>query len=381
MSAAAPAGSSMTSAEVLARAAAGGLPRGLLLPFHEVRVLRWDDATGTGRVEAVRRNRFDDWFYGCHFLTDPVMPGCWGLDGVWQALRLFAAWRGLERCDKPLGMEGVSFFGQIRPYDKEIVYAVEVLSVERDGAEALVTGKATVSVDGTTVYSIESAQVGTAFWEGDGAAEPAVVESPARPFRARLSYDEFRARNSLSPAEVVALSRGALFAETPGELPMLPDSLMLEVGEVHSLKTDAATGEGEVVASRSNRPNEWFFAMNGGTKPAALLVDGVWQLIGVYHAWTGSAGTGRALGFERVEFFDSVRPEDARVVTRVRVVKAFRAPLSGDAFVRADAEVWADGRKILACTNANVGCHKNIRYADYPLESEMSLGGKLKIKD
>ena len=379
MSAAAPA-SSVSPAELLERAEAGGLPRGLLTPFHEVRLIRWDEASQTGRIEAVRRNRFDDWFYACHFLSDPVMPGCWGLDAVWQALRLFAAWRGLPACDKPLGMDGVSFFGQIRPYDREIVYAVDVTAVERDGEEALVTGRATVSVDGVPVYAIASAQVGTQYWESDGAAAPKIDPVPARPYTARLTWDEFQRRGSFSPAEVVALSRGTLVSGAPGEMPLLPDSLMLEISEVHRLERDPATGEGAVVASRGNSPTEWFYSMNGGVKPAALLVDAVWQMMGVYHAWTGSAGTGRALGFERVEFFGAVVPRDAALVTRVRILKSFRAPLTGDVLVRADAEVFADGRKIMACQNASVGCHRGIRYDDYPLRSEMAFGGKLKIK-
>jgi 3-hydroxyacyl-[acyl-carrier protein] dehydratase/trans-2-decenoyl-[acyl-carrier protein] isomerase len=380
MSAALKSPAGYTRAELVALADSGVLPRALLMPFHEVRLVRWDEATGTGRIEAVRRNRFDDWFYACHFLGDPVMPGCWGLDGVWQALRLFAAWRGIAGCDKPLGMDGVSFFGQIRPYDREIVFAVDVLSIERDGDEALVTGKATVSVDGTPVYTMDSAQVGTTFWESEGSAEPALPAASTAEHRAPVDWSGFKGRDAFSAAEVVALSRGVLVAGAPGEMPLLPDSLMLEITDVRRIGADAATGEGEVLATRSNGPGEWFFPMNAGTKPAALLVDGVWQLMGVFHAWSGSVGTGRALGFERVEFFGAVKPTDARLVYRLRVLKSVRAP-NGDAFVRADAEVFADGRKVMACSNANVGCHKNIRYADYPLRSEMGFGGKLKIKE
>jgi len=61
-------------------------------------------------------------------------------------------------------------------------------------------------------------------------------------------------------------------------------------------------------------------------------------------------------------------------------VRYSRAP-NADAFVRADAKVHAGGRLILACANLSVGCHKNIRYAGYPLPSEMALGGKLKIRE
>ncbi len=356
------------------------LPGGLLAPFDEVRAISWDEASGTGRVEAVRRNRLDDWYYPCHFLGDPVMPGCWGLDGVWQALRLFASWRGLP-ATKPLGMEGVSFFGQIRPYDREVVYCVDVLSVERDGPEVLVTGKATVSVDGVPVYTIDSAQAGSAYWESDGAAEPALPPVPARALPTPLSWAEFQARESMTRAEVIALSSGRLVADAPAEMPLLPDSLMREVSEVNRLSRDAATGEGEVLACRDNGPREWFYAMSPGAKPAALLVDAVWQLIGVFHAWSGSAGAGRALGFERVEFHGEVRPEDPRMTVRVKVLKTFRAPSTGDAFVRADAEVFAGGRKVMTCVNASVGCHRGIRYADYPFASALSRGGRLSGRD
>ena len=351
------------------------LPTGLLTPFHEVRESKWDEASGTGRIVTVRKNRFDDWFYACHFLTDPVMPGCWGLDAVWQTLRHFAGQRGLPAC-KPLGMEGVSFFGQIRPYDKEVVYTVDILSLEKDGADFLLTGKATVTVDGVPVYSIDSAQVGTAFWESDGAAAPALPPARTDAYTAPLTWAQFKSAASFSAPEIVAMSRGSLVSDAPNEMPLLPDSLMLEVGDVRRITAEPA----ELLATRANAPTEWFFSMNGGVKPAALLVDGVWQLTGVYHAWSGSAGTGRALGFERVEFHGDVSPNDGDIVYHVRIVKTFRAP-TGDMFIRADAEVYAGARKVMTIVNANVGCHKNIRYADYPLASAMSTGGKLKIKE
>ncbi|OGR97584.1 MAG: hypothetical protein A2V88_15720 [Elusimicrobia bacterium RBG_16_66_12] len=326
----------------------------------------------------MRRNRFDEWFYGCHFLGDPVMPGCWGVDAVWQCLKFFAAWRGLAGCDKSLGMENVSFFGQIRPYDKAVVYRVEVLSVERSDGDVLITGKASVSVDGTPVYTIDGAQVGTAFWEAP-ATKPKMIPtgddgSAMRP----LTYDEFASRGHFSRAELVALSRGCLVSDPPGEIALLPSDLMLEVGRIERIACDPATGEGEVLASRPNAPTDWFYAMTPGVKPAALSIDAVWQLIGVFQAWSRNAGTGRALGFERVEVFDDIRPEDRDIRYEIRVLKTVRAAETGDAFVRADATVFADGRPILSCSNANVGVHKDIRYVDYPVASAMAFGGRLK---
>lgn len=353
------------------------LPRSLLLPFHEVTELSWDEASGTGRLVAARRNRLDDWFYACHFAGDPVMPGCWGVDAVWQCLRLFAAWRGWKGCDKALGMEDARFFGQIRPYDERVVYAVDIVSVEESDGERLLTAKAGVSVDGAPVYSIGEAQVGTAFWESAPAKPPEEPPPPAAPLLRGLTFEEFSAKETLSAAEVLALAHGALI-DAPGvEIGLLPSSLMLEVGKVHRLAIDAAGGEGRIVASRSNGPHEWFYPMNGETKPTALSIDAVWQLLGLFLSWSGNAGTGRALGFERVEVFDVVRPADRELLYEARVTRVSRAP-NGDAFARADADVFADGRRILSCAGASVGCHKGIRYSDYPRLGERARGGSLK---
>lgn len=351
----------------------------LLLPFHEVTRLEWDESSKTGLIEAVRHNRIDDWFYACHFIGDPVMPGCWGIDAVWQAMRVFAAWRGITRCDKTLGMENVSFFGQIRPHDRKIVYSVEIVSIEEAGGDTLMTGKASVSVDGTPVYSIGSAQIGTAYWESDPAGGPrAAAAACDAPMARALTYDEFAARNSFSQTEVIALSLGTLIKGASGEVGLLPSSLMLEVGRVRHLSFDEAAGEGRIVASKANNPLEWYYPMNSGLKPTALTVDAVWQLLGLFLTWRRNLGTGRALGFERVEVFDAISPKDKDILYEVRILRMTRT--EGDAFVRADAKVFADGRLVLSCANANVGCHKNIRYTDYPAASEMGFGGKLKTR-
>lgn len=356
------------------------LPSSLLLPFHEVTHLSWDAASGTGRIVAVRRNRLDDWFYPCHFQGDPVMPGCWGVDAAWQCLRFFAAWRGLAGCGKTMGMENVSFFGQIRPYDKEIVYVVDVISEESSDGETLLTGKATVAVDGTLVYTIGSLSVATAFWTDDSPAKPSAVPPAADAPIRRLRYEEFAAKEKLSHAEIVALSQGTLI-DAPGlEVGLLPSSLMLEVGAVDRLVFDEAAGEGSISATRENGPLEWFYPMTPGVKPTVLSIDALWQLMGLFLTWRRNPGTGRALGFERVEVFGEILPADRDIRYEISIVRYSRAP-NGDAFVRADALVRAGGRLILSATNLNVGCHKNIRYAGYPIPGEMAVGGKLKVRE
>lgn len=359
---------------------ASGMPIALLQPFHEIASIKWDQASGAGRIEAVRRNRPDDWLYACHFLGDPVMPGCWGIDALWQCLRFFAAWRGIAGCDKALGMEDVSFFGQIRPHDRTIRYAVDVVSAEISDGETLLTGKGSVAVDGVAVYSAGAVQVGTSFWQSDGAPCPAISRQKEKPLKARITYDEFSAKTSFSQAEILAVSQGALVKDAPVELGLLPSSLMLEVGEVHEISFDSSLGTGRIVASRRVDPGDWFYPMNGGVKPTALAIDAVWQLMGLFLVWSRNAGTGRALGFERVEVFDEVTRNDREIVYEIRVEKLSHAGANGDAFVNADARVFADGRLILSCVNARVGCHRGIRYADYPLQNEMAFGGALKIR-
>lgn len=361
--------------------ACGRLPGSLLLPFHEITHLSWDEEKKTGRIEAVRHNRVDEWFYSCHFLGDPVMPGCWGVDAVWQALRFFGAWRGLPDCAVTMGMEGVSFFGQIRPYDKKVTYSVDIVSIEESEGERMITGKAAVSVDGAPVYSIAVAQVGTSFFEAEAGVEPeAFVRAPEKPPERRLSRGEFSERSALSQAEVLALSQGSLVDAEGTEFGLLPSGLMLEVGRIHRISWDDAAGEGRIAASKQNGPLEWFYPMNGGTKPAALTIDAVWQLLGLFLAWRRNAGTGRALGLERVEVFRAIGPGDGEILYEVQVLKAVRNEATGDASVRADARVFVDGRLALKVANANVGCHANIRYSDYPMMSEMGFGGKLKIR-
>ena len=79
-----------------------------------------------GKISAERDVRLDDWFFQCHFLGDPVQPGCLGLDGVWQLLGFYCNWRGGARTGRALGCGEVEFFGQIRPHDGVMRYEIHV---------------------------------------------------------------------------------------------------------------------------------------------------------------------------------------------------------------------------------------------------------------
>ncbi len=116
-----------------------------------------------GRIVAERDVRLDDWFFQCHFLGDPVQPGCLGVDGVWQLLGFFCAWAGGLGAGRALGCGEVEFAGQIRPRDRCVRYEVTVrryTEIEKAGA-SMVIGDATVLVDDSPIYSIQRARVGT----------------------------------------------------------------------------------------------------------------------------------------------------------------------------------------------------------------------------
>ena len=115
-----------------------------------------------GQVVAERDVRVDDWFFQCHFLGDPVQPGCLGVDGVWQLVGFFCAWAGALGTGRALGCSEVEFSGQIRPHDSVVRYEIDIVRYQvlpASGA-AVAVGDATVAVDGDVIYSIKRAKVG-----------------------------------------------------------------------------------------------------------------------------------------------------------------------------------------------------------------------------
>jgi 3-hydroxyacyl-[acyl-carrier protein] dehydratase/trans-2-decenoyl-[acyl-carrier protein] isomerase len=101
----------------------------------------------------------DLWFFHCHFPGDPVMPGCLGLDAVWQLLGFFLGWRGNPGRGRALGSGEVKFTGEVLPSASVLRYHIQIRRViERK----LVMGiaDATVSIDGKDIYSMEKLRVG-----------------------------------------------------------------------------------------------------------------------------------------------------------------------------------------------------------------------------
>lgn len=122
-------------------------------------------AYGHGLVLAELDVHPDLWFFKCHFEGDPVMPGCLGLDALWQLVGVFLGWSGHPGRGRALGVGDVKFFGQILPDAKRVTYRIDIKRVFKLKL-VLGIGDGTVSVDGREIYSAKSLRVGLMGAEG-----------------------------------------------------------------------------------------------------------------------------------------------------------------------------------------------------------------------
>lgn len=114
---------------------------------------------GRGILKAELDINPDLWFFGCHFPGDPVMPGCLGLDAMWQLVGFFLGWRGNPGRGRALGSGEVKFTGQILPTAKKVSYTIDVKRVvERKLVMGIADGK--VTVDGRDIYHATDLRVG-----------------------------------------------------------------------------------------------------------------------------------------------------------------------------------------------------------------------------
>jgi 3-hydroxyacyl-[acyl-carrier protein] dehydratase/trans-2-decenoyl-[acyl-carrier protein] isomerase len=114
---------------------------------------------GKGLILAELDIHPDLWFFDCHFPGDPVMPGCLGLDAMWQLVGFFLGWRGNPGRGRALGSGEVKFTGQILPTSKRVTYKIEMKRViERKLVMGIADGS--VSVDGREIYTATDLRVG-----------------------------------------------------------------------------------------------------------------------------------------------------------------------------------------------------------------------------
>ena len=114
---------------------------------------------GKGQIRAELDVKPDLWFFGCHFKGDPVMPGCLGLDALWQMLGFFLGWLDLPGKGRALAVGEVKFSGMVTPAAKLVEYGIEIKRVLRS---RLVLGVADgwLKVDGNPIYLAKDLKVG-----------------------------------------------------------------------------------------------------------------------------------------------------------------------------------------------------------------------------
>ena len=114
---------------------------------------------GKGQMIAELDIKPELWFFECHFPTDPVMPGCLGLDAMWQLIGFYLGWLGNPGRGRALGAGEVKFFGQVLPTAKKVTYKIDMTRVIQRKL-VMGVGNATMEVDGREIYSAQDLKVG-----------------------------------------------------------------------------------------------------------------------------------------------------------------------------------------------------------------------------
>ncbi len=136
------------------------LPAPPMLMFDRITSITADGGTdGKGQVVAEMDVKKDAWFFKCHFLGDPVMPGCLGLDALWQLTGFFLGWLGMPGRGRALGVGEVKFSGMVTPGAKLIRYTVNLKRIiDRKLKLGIADGQ--MEADGEVIYTTKDMRVG-----------------------------------------------------------------------------------------------------------------------------------------------------------------------------------------------------------------------------
>ena len=137
------------------------LPLPPMLMFDRITII--DKVGGQynkGRINAELDIKNDLWFFDCHFKDDPVMPGCLGLDAMWQLVGFFLGWTGEPGKGRALGVCSVKFTGEVLKKVKMATYEINMKRVLKKEGTCVGLANGILSADGKIIYKTENLKVG-----------------------------------------------------------------------------------------------------------------------------------------------------------------------------------------------------------------------------
>jgi len=137
------------------------LPLPPMLMFD--RITKIDNNSGEfkkGIINAELDIRENLWFFDCHFKGDPVMPGCLGLDAMWQLVGFFLGWTGEPGKGRALGVNSVKFTGEVLRNVKMATYEINMKRILKKEGTTVGLANGMLSADGKIIYKAENLKVG-----------------------------------------------------------------------------------------------------------------------------------------------------------------------------------------------------------------------------
>jgi len=137
------------------------LPLPPMLMFD--RITEINDSSGAfkkGSLKAELDIKKDLWFFSCHFKDDPVMPGCLGLDAMWQLVGFYLGWIGNPGKGRALGVGTVKFTGEVLESVKLVKYEIDMKKIMSPGGTTVGLANGVVIADEKKIYSADNLKVG-----------------------------------------------------------------------------------------------------------------------------------------------------------------------------------------------------------------------------
>ena len=137
------------------------LPLPPMLMFDRITEINDDKgAFKKGLLKAELDIKNDLWFFNCHFKEDPVMPGCLGLDAMWQLVGFFLGWKGNPGKGRALGVGTVKFTGEVLKSVKNVRYEIDMKKIMSPGGTTVGLANGVLLADEKRIYSADNLKVG-----------------------------------------------------------------------------------------------------------------------------------------------------------------------------------------------------------------------------